>query len=116
MQIRRGLDSIASIAVLYRRPFSTDGPRRAKARHFFTHHFAFLVLPFDERIMNERVEDAHQRILVIPEQLHRHLTRDAKDAFDAGHAQSVDQVLRQTKRNAFGDFQRFALVCVRKVV
>ena len=113
MQVRRGLDGIASIAVLYRFSFLTDGPGRANA----THHFTFLVLPFDERIMNEGVENAHQRVLVIPEQLHRHLTCDAKDAFDARHTQSVYQVLRQTKRDAFGDFQRFALVrvceCVR---
>ena len=77
-----------------------------------THHFPLLVFPFDEWIVDERVEDAHQRVLVIPEQLHRHLTRDAKDAFDPRHAQPIDHVLRQTKWDAFGDLERFALLCM----
>lgn len=59
--------------------------------------------------MNECVENAHQRVLVIPQQLHRDLTRDPKHTFHARHAQSVNHVLCQTKRNTFGDFQRFTL-------
>ena len=110
-QIRRRLDCITSIAVLYRF-FSFNAVEHVRET-LLTYHLTFLVFPFDERIMYERVEDAHQRVLVIPKQLHRHFARDAEDAFDTRHAQPVDHVLRQTEWDAFRDFQVSSLVCGR---
>lgn len=106
---RRSVDDLT--ALRRSRSYIIFGTLLSNCETLLTHHLAFLVFPFDERIVNEGVEHAHQRVLVIPEQLHRHLTCDAKDAFDARHAQPVDHVLCQTEWDAFGDFERFALAC-----
>lgn len=80
--------------------------------------------------MHERVEHVHQRVLVVAQQLQRHLARDAEHTcrgasaspvsvrpeqikiagltFDAADPQAVDEVRRQAEGHPFRCLQRLA--------
>jgi hypothetical protein len=98
------------------------------------------VLPLDERIVHERLEHAHQRVLVLAQDPHRHLARLAVHACmgetigrravsvdarrersqtgDAGQltldtcdSEAVNLVRRETEWDALLDLKGSALVC-----
>lgn len=51
---------------------NTDAP--------WAHNFALLVLPFNQRIVNKRVQHCHQRVFILAQQAHSDLARNAKDS------------------------------------
>jgi hypothetical protein len=59
--------------------------------------------------MNECIQHTHQRILVIAQELHRHLTCNPKDTFNSCYTEAIDEVLGETKRNALWCFQGLSL-------
>ena len=59
--------------------------------------------------MNKRIEDAHQRVLVIPEKLEGDLATLAECPFNACHAERVHNIWGKAERDALWCFQRFAL-------
>ena len=59
--------------------------------------------------MDESIQDAHKRILVISEQLHGDFRCFAEDAFHPGHSQRIDEVLRQSERYPLGYLEQFSL-------
>ena len=46
-----------------------------------TNPFALLVLPLDERVMDESIKNAHQRIFVFSKEVHCQLARNPVDTW-----------------------------------
>jgi hypothetical protein len=59
--------------------------------------------------MDECIQYTHQGVLVIAQELHRHLTCNSEDAFDSCDTETIDEVLSETERDAFWCFQSLAL-------
>ena len=71
---------------------------------FETYHPLLLIFPFDKRVMNKRIEDAHQRVLVIPEKLEGDLATLAECPFNACHAERVHDIWGKAERDALWCF------------
>jgi len=59
--------------------------------------------------MNKCIEDTHEGVLVITEELHRNFAGDAEDSFYPSHSKAVNKVLSESEGNPFGCVKRFTL-------
>lgn len=74
-----------------------------------TYFFPLLLFPLDKWIVDERIENCHKTVAVLPEELERYLAGIPEHALDARDAKSIDDVLRQSKRHPFRRLEVLAL-------
>lgn len=58
-----------------------------------TYFFPLLLFPLDKWIVDERIENRHETVAVLPEELERYLAGIPEHALDARDAEPIDNVL-----------------------
>ena len=67
-----------------------------------THKKSELLRPLGQWIVDKRIQDSAQTVLVAPQELHGYLRCDPVCAFNPCDTKAVDNILRQAERHAFG--------------
>lgn len=52
--------------------------------------------------MNKCIENTHERVLVIAEELHCNFAGNTEDSFYASYPKAINKVLSESERNSFG--------------
>lgn len=59
--------------------------------------------------MYKCIENIHEGVLVIAEELHCNFAGDTEDSFYASYSKTVNKILSKSERNPFGCLKRFTL-------
>lgn len=80
-----------------------------------THPLSFLVLPFNQGVVDKCVQNARQTLLVLPQKPHRDFASDPKHSFNPSDTQPVDEVLGKPEGYSFRGFEMLSLLTRQQV-
>lgn len=67
-----------------------------------------LVLPLNKRIVHERVEDSHERVTVLTQNLEGYLAGVSVDTLNANDAERINKIVREAEWDALGSLEQLA--------